>query len=124
MAEIVTVVNRTSKVLQGTRNGRHYDIQPGESAFPVNVAEAFRRQNIKMGSENPRTGEVTYLIGIKEHNHDCSPLEQAADAVERWDRTQLPAMKQNVEVVAGDNGIYSVRDVAQSLPLSSNFVKP
>lgn len=122
--EIVTVVNRTSKTLKGTWDGRHYDIPPGESAHPLVTAEAFRRQNIKMGSENPLTGEITYLISIKEHGHPCDPLEQATAAVERWDRSKLSGLKQNVDVVPGDNGIYSARDVQRSLPADSNFVKP
>jgi hypothetical protein len=120
--ETVTVVNRTSQILKGTWDGRHYDIPLGESVHPLDVAEAFRRQNIKMGSENPRTGEVVYLIGFKDR-HDCSPVEQTTNPVERWDRSKLPTMKQNVDVVPGDNGIYSVRDVATSLPSDTNFVK-
>lgn len=122
--ELVTVVNRTSKKLQGTWDGRHYDIQPGSSAHPRLVAEAFKRQNTKNGSENPRTGDITYLVGIKEDGDDCSPMEQDYNAVERWDRSTMPLKQQNVEIVPGDNGIFSARDVRRSLPLDSSFVKP
>ena len=111
--------------MKGTWDGRHYDILPGESAHPRLTAEAFKRQNIKTGSEDPRTGSVTYLVAIKDDGDDCSPMEQNIDPniVERWDRSKLPGPKRNVDVIAGDNGIYSVRDVATSLPSDSNFVK-
>lgn len=118
--ELLTIVNRTSKPLKGTWDGRHYTIQPGESAFPMVVAEAFKRQNPVMGSEDPRTGYVDYLIAIKDYKEDCSPVEQS-DAIERWDRKHIPG---NTEVVAGKTGVFSGRDVQSTLPLDSKFVKP
>lgn len=122
--QLLTIVNRTTKSLEGIWDGRHYAIPPGRSAFPVVQAEAFKRQNPVMGSEDPRTGEVQYLIGIEDQFDDCSPLEQS-DAIERWDRKNLGPGSQNVEVVAGRNGIYGARDVASGLPpgLSSKFEK-
>ena len=126
--QFVTLVNRTKDTLQGTWNGRHYDIMPGESHYPEAEAQAFRRQNIVMGSEDPRTGKITYKLGIREYGEPCSPLDPevlAGDkvSVERWDRTKLTGSKPS-EVVAGDNGIYSARQVAADLPFDSSFVKP
>lgn len=120
--ELVTVINRTSKPLKGTWDGRHYDLAPGAAAYPIIQAEAFKRQNIKMGSFDPRTGEEVFLIGIKDYGDDCSPVEQS-DAIERWDRSKLTGTRPT-EVVPGDNGIYSVKDVQSRQPVDSNFVKP
>ncbi len=121
MAEIVTVVNRTSKPVNGTWDGKPNTIKAhGKAAFPISVAEAFKRQNVVMGSEDPYTGSMEYLVGIEEQGDDLSPIEQTVK-ITRMNRAPL---KKNEEVVKGENGIYSVRDVAQSLPLDSAFVKP
>lgn len=120
--ELVTVVNRTSRNLEGVWDGKHYTIPPGASAFPIVQAEAFKRQNPVMGSEDPRLGVLTYLIGIVEDRDDCSPLEQT-DAIERWDRSKLAGARPT-EVVPGDNGLYSVRQLGGTLPSDSTFVKP
>jgi len=117
MARLVTVVNRTNEPLQGTWAGKPYDIPPGESTFSVIQAEAFRRQNPVMGSGDPRqteigmTGKMEYKLGIKEYGHPCDPISGKSQGVERWDRTKLVGARPS-EVVAGDNGIYSGRDVA------------
>ncbi len=119
--EIVTLINRTSKVLDGKWDGKPYRLQPhSKQAYPVLVAEAFKRQNVVMGSENPYTGEMDYLVGIEEQGDPITPIEQT-QVITRMDRKPLG---KNEEVVKGENGIYSVRDVAQSLPLDSSFVKP
>ena len=129
----VTVVNRTDSILTGTWNGIQYDIPPGEHYFPEDVAKAIRKQNIVMGSEDPRTGKVIYKVGIVEHKDPTAKLTDPdvaeAEAAfnkwgERWNRDKLTGAKPS-EVVAGDNGIYSARDVAAKLPFqNSNFVKP
>ena len=121
MAQLVTLVNRTSKPLQGTWDGFHTQIAPGKHSFPVFQAEAYRRQNPIMGSEDPRTGEMQYLVGIEEQGDDCTPIEQSK-AIERWDRS-LMSQSKPTEVVPGVTGIYSARDVAQTLPSDTNFVK-
>lgn len=123
--QVVTVVNRTSKNLEGTWDGRHYTIEPGKSSYPVVQAEAFKRQNPVMGSEDPRTLYTDYLIGIEEQKDDCSPIEQS-DSIERWDRKALGKQAQNVDIVPGKTGVYSARDVAASLPplSSTHFDKP
>lgn len=118
--EYVTIVNRTTKPLNGTWDGRHYTINPGKHEFPRNQADAFRRQNPVMGTGLFGDQDTQYLIGIIEDNDDCSPIEQSkAVSVIPESQYSLP-----VEVVHGKNGIHSVRDVSTSLPLDSNFVKP
>ena len=121
----VTLVNRSTKTLKGTWDGRHYDIAPGTHMFPEVQALKFKEQNPLMGSEDPYTLQKQYLMGIVELKDDCSPIEQS-DKVEIWDRSKMSASKQNVEVVHGD-GLYSQRrDGSAPLPVDghSNFTKP
>ena len=118
--EYVTAFNRTKKTLEGTWDGRHYKITPGKNEFPRAQADAFRRQNPIMGTGMFGDQDTQYLIGIVEDNDDCSPVEQSKEiSAYPMSRQSLP-----VEVISGKNGIYSGRDVAQSLPADSNFVKP
>lgn len=118
MSKFVTLVNRSSQVLQGTWDGKHYDIAPGKHSFPEIQAQKFKDQNPLMGSEDPRTLQRTSLIGIVEHGDDVTPLEQS-NSVERWDRK---AVGGNVEVIRGNGGLYSTEKHA-TLPFDSSFVK-
>lgn len=120
--QYVTVVNRTKKPLEGVWDGHRYAIPVGKSSHPAIVAEAAKRQNPVMGSEDPYTMEMDYLVGIEEYGDDCSPIEQSP-AIERFSRDKLVGAKET-EVVPGKTGIYSVRDVAASLSLDGNFVAP
>lgn len=119
----VTAVNRTSKVLTGTWDGRQYSVEPGRHQFPENVAKALKRQNPLMGSQDNRFLTMKYLVGIEDYGDDCSPIEQS-ESKELWDRNTLPPEKRNVEVRAGDNGIYSARDVASNQSPDTSFVMP
>lgn len=122
MAIFVTLVNRSSKTLTGTWDGKHYLMEPGRHSFPEYMAEKFKLQNPVMGSEDPRTLHTDYLMGIVEQNDDISPIEQS-DAIEKWDRSKVKTPTP-VEVVPGITGIYSRRDVAsEPLPLDSAFTK-
>lgn len=100
--EFVTVVNRTSKPLEGIWDGRRKSYPPGETPnVPLAIAEAVRRQNVLMGSADPYEMNVAeYLIGIPELKHDCSPIEQS-DEVERWDRTLVPGGRSAVTMKTG-----------------------
>ena len=127
--QFVTVVNRTSQTCIGTWNGRQYTFPPhSKSEHPKTRAIKFREQNPVMGSENPRTGSMVYKLGVVEMRDPCDPLSDAFLAqfdgsVEKWDRSLLTGAKPS-DVVPGDNGIYSARDVAGSLPMNSSFVDP
>jgi len=95
--DIVTVVNRTSKLLKATDNGRPYDLPPGETKLPRGVALRARFQNPVMGRGTPLeewSSKSEYLLGIVECGDDCSPIEQT-DAPQRWD----------TEMVSGSNAI-------------------
>lgn len=107
--ELVTVVNRSSKVVNGKWDGRPYAIAAnGKVALPVIVAEAIKRQNAVMGSEDPYSGDMEYLIAIVEQGDDQSPIEQT-QVITRMNRK---AMGKNDEVIKGDNGLYSTRQLA------------
>lgn len=116
--EFVTAINRSSKPLWATWDGKKYQVKPGKNAYPRIVAEAAKRQNPIMGSEDPYSGEMRYLIGIEEDGDDCSPAEQSTEITRRALRDQG-----EVEVVKGKNGLYA-NEVRSTLPLDSSFVKP
>ena len=128
--EIVTVVNRTSKALLGTHDGKPYDIPPGESHFPLFKARYFRYQNPVMGLGTPLedwSSKSEYLVAIKELGDDCSPTEQT-DAIQRWDTTLVNGA--NVEVIRPRGGGYKP-EVKQSVSLAygtadngTGFTKP
>lgn len=119
----IVVVNRTNQNLRGTWNGRQVDIEPGKHQFTEQEAEAYKRQNPVMGSENPMTGEIIWKLAIEEQGDDTSPLDVGVEAIERWDRTKLPGARPT-EVVPGDNGMYSLRQVQpDAIPLGVAFAK-
>lgn len=124
MSQYVTLVNRSSKTLRGVWDGRHYDIAPGKHSFPEIMAMKFRDQNPIMGSEDPRTLQCDYLMGIEELSDNCTPIEQT-DAPQRIDRGKTP--DKVVEVIQG-NGLYSpaMSDKPFSVGgvIESGFVKP
>jgi hypothetical protein len=120
--EFYTVVNRTGETLSATWDGRPYTLGPhAEGMFPELVALAFKRQNVKMGSLDPRTGKIEFLAGIKEKGDPITPTEQT-DAVEVWDREKLTGAKPS-EIVPGDNGLYATREWKREQPLDSNFTR-
>lgn len=108
--QYVKLVNRTGRKLKGTWDGKIYEIAPnGAYQFPLAVAQAIKRQNPIMGSEDPYNMTMDYLVGIEEEGDPIDALtdEQAfAKAVEKWDRTKLIGALPS-EVVAGKAGLYA-----------------
>jgi hypothetical protein len=100
----VTLVNRTSKILNGTWDGRSYNIHPGKNSFPETMAGKFKDQNPIMGSQDPYSLELQYLCGIEEDGDDCSPIEQS-DKIELMDRSRMRNAIP-VVVIQGE-GLYS-----------------
>ncbi len=90
------------------------------------MAVIFKSQNPIMGSDDPETGNLVYLIGIVDDGDDCSPIEQSEE-IELYNRKNRPQAVP-VMVVPGNVGMFSVRrsSVAGELPLDggSNFTKP
>jgi len=112
--EQLTVVNRISKSVKTTWDGKHYELGPyEEKIFSEDVAKAFKRWNIQMGSLDPRTGKIVTLVGIKELNDPCDRLEMEVlinpatgkPHIEVWDRAKLTGARPS-EIVPGDNGLY------------------
>lgn len=100
-------------------DGRRYPLEPhSKQAYPTLVAEAFKRQNPVMGSEDPYTGEIQYLVGVEEWGDPLSNLEQS-QAITKLNRAAWVATDEVVK--AKPTGTYEVR---QSLPLDSSFVTP
>jgi len=117
---IVTLVNRTSKTLHGTWDGKHYDLAPGKHAFPEFQAMKFKEQNPLMGSEDPYSLQKQYLLGIEDIGDDISPIEQS-DARELFDRKKLN-IRGPVTIVT-NGGLYQT-EAHSSLPLENAFVIP
>ena len=77
---------------------------------------------------NPQTGQIEFLIGIKEKGENCEPLTQeiiidtstGKPSVEIWDRSKLTGARPS-EVVAGDNGLYSMSDLKGRQSTDLNF---
>lgn len=111
--ELVTVVNRSSKPVRGTWDGKPEIIAPhAKSALPIIVAEAIKDQNVIMGSEDPITGDMQYLVGIVEYGDDISNTEQS-NAVTRMNRSARVGME---DVVKAQFPLRSRNEVAQTIP--------
>ncbi len=105
--DVVTVVNRSSKPVDATWDGRPYQIPAnGKVALPVIVAEAAKRQNVIMGSEDPYTGTMEYLVGIVEQGDDITPIEQS-HSITRMNRKEFAGTEQ---VVKSRGGMYTPAD--------------
>jgi hypothetical protein len=119
--ELVTVVNRTPRKLRATWDGKEYSIEPGESAHPIVIAEALKRANPIMGSDDPYTGCMQYLIGIKEQGDPTDPVEQS-DEIELYNRKALKNAVPIV-IVQGKAGLYA-DERHSNIGLNSIPVKP
>lgn len=100
--DVVTAVNRSSKMVEWRFNGISYRLQPHEEK-PMNLTYALYgiRRNPVMGTFDPAyEHQHTSLIGIKEMAdvYPCDPIEQS-DALESIDRSKLPEDRQGVEMV-------------------------
>lgn len=115
--EYVTLINRSSKTLNGTWDGRQYALKPGRHEFPRVQAEKFKAQNPVMGSEDRYTLEKQYLIGIVDDNDDITPIEQSNSVSLRQ-----PTTEEKI-VPARSVGLMSHERQA-SLPVDGAFVKP
>ena len=129
MYDLHTVVNRVNRPVKATWDGRHYELGPFETKqFPEEVATQFKRWNPQMGSLDPRTGRIVYLVGIKERNEPCDPLEKEvlidpatnAPFIEVWDRSKLTGAKPS-QIVPGDNGLYATQSWKSGQNVDANF---
>ena len=122
-SDIVTVVNRTSKPLKATWDGRPYDLPPGETMLPRIVAIAARFQNPIMGKGTPLEDwnvRSEYLVGIKEENDPIDPVEQT-EAPQRWDTVLVNGV--NIEFIKARAGYGPGQERLPAKP-DEGFVKP
>lgn len=72
----VTLVNRTSRVLNCRFDGEDIKIQPGETPnFPKIAVPYAKTQNVLKGSEHPYDPrQKTFLVAILGTKEDCSPI--------------------------------------------------
>lgn len=115
----VTLVNRSSKPLTGTWDGRQYTITPGKNSFPEAMAQKFKAQNPLMGSEDPKTLDRIYLCSIEDDGEDCTPIEQTASPT-LLDLSKLP----NLELIKTSAGGLYAHEKNSNIGLESTFVKP
>lgn len=92
----VTIVNRTKKPLEVVRNGEILTLQPGENPNIDFVWVRYaKNQHPVMGTEDPRfPGSIRSFIskvGVKGTKDPIDPIDDEGNAVERLDRTLLPA---------------------------------
>lgn len=120
-SEFVTLVNRSSHLIKGVWNGRHFDIKPGKHSYPLIAARAIKRQNPIMGTQGHEIYDVKYLVGIEELGDDCSPIEQT-DAVELMAPEVLHPGKKMTKV-KGVTGLYGRGSVTTQAPNSGGMVE-
>jgi len=113
---VVTLVNRTSKSLEMRFNGRSFVFKPGKNLTNAVYADRAKRTFPRMGTVDLMHPEVfEHLVGVEEWGDDCSPIEQS-DAIESFDRSKLPADRQQVDVIPTRN-LIPTEDRAGRLPL-------
>ena len=75
--QYVTLVNRSSKPVEGVWDGKATIIPPGESQHPMAEARAFQQQHPVMGSYDPYSGHCDYLLASEDFgDSDFEPIEQ------------------------------------------------
>jgi hypothetical protein len=123
MAQYVSLVNRSSKVLEGTWDGRSYKLTPGKHSFPEAMAVKFKEQNPIMGSLDPYSLDLDYLIGIEEHGDPLTPIEQSTKA-ELLDRSKMDSVAALAEVITTSVGRLYANEKSSALPGDNGFVTP
>jgi hypothetical protein len=123
--KLVTLVNRSSKTLEGLWDGHRFELTPGAHQFGELQAMKFKEQHPVMGTEDPYSLNKLYLLGIKEHGDDLTPIEQT-EAISLMDLSEK-IRSGELKIVKG-NGLYRQTDrtapLVTSGPVDSTFVKP
>lgn len=119
----VTLVNRSSKELIGTWNGKRTVIAPGKNSFPEIMAVKFKEQNPVMGTLDPYSMDRDYLCGIEEYNDPIDPIEQT-NKVELFDRKKMdPIAAKATELKTSVGRLYKSEQTSP-LPADNGFVSP
>lgn len=107
VGNIVCVVNRTPFILSYTKNGRDYNLDPGENWVNSDHVRFAKAQNPVRGSKDPQNLSFESLVGLKaakgeKQRDDISDIDAETLAMlpkETLDRSKLAADRQNgVEV--------------------------
>jgi len=124
------IVNRTGRDLKGTWDGKIYELKAhGAYQYPLAVCQAIKRQNPIMGSEDPYTMVMDYLVGIEEEGDVLTELtdqEAFPHEIERWNRKKLIGAP-DTTVIAGKNGLFAHEKnsaIPADGPATSGFVTP
>ena len=118
--EFLTVVNRTSRPLSCTWDGKQHTIPAkSKTSQPAIIARKLRNDNPIMGSDDPSTGQLQYLIGIEEEGDPITPIEQS-DEIELYNR-RLQAKAVPIMIIPGNTGgLYNIP--RSPLPADGQFV--
>ncbi len=121
--QYVNLVNRTSKNLTGTWDGRSYSLAPGKHSYPEAMAVKFKDQNPIMGSLDPYSQEREYLMGIEEYGDPIEPIEQSTKA-ELLDRSKMDSIAKTAEVLLTSVARLYPSEKAGAPATGSSFVSP
>ena len=129
----VTIVNRLSRPVKCTWEGRHMEFAPGKHSVPEQVALAARQQNPIYGTEvdGPYMPDFQHYVGIPDAPY-FDPVDSISESQEK-ELFNLQALRGAIPVKLVDNiqlvpGFRSIQ--AQSSPLisggptTSGFVDP
>ncbi len=98
--DIICLVNRTSRNLSVTKDGRQIVLKPGENHINSDLVRFAKRQNPVMGSQDPyNPAQCDYLVGVKGTHDDIYPIpDEVLDALprERIDRSLMPLKDRDV----------------------------
>jgi len=94
--DFVTIYNRTSRPLEYQMDGRIYPLAPGPNERPWEHVRYAKNQNPLMGSADPFSTQVGYLVGarwkvggVEEGKDPIDPIEQSS-AIELLDHGDNP----------------------------------
>jgi hypothetical protein len=115
IGSIVTIVNRTTRILKVTKNGLDMSLPPGETHVTSDWVRFAKQQNPVPGTGNPFTLEFESLVGVKGTKDDISPISDDilnALPAERLDRSMLDpklqrADEQAVRFPTGRVGVHN-----------------
>jgi len=134
-ANYVTIVNRSSKPVQATWDGKQFSLAPGKHEVPLIVAEAIKRQNPVMGTGGHEIWDgQQYLVGIVNHGDPTDPIEQSdSEELVAKDVFELERAGKQIKKIKGVPGLYGRGAVAQApairgggsvLSVESEFERP
>jgi hypothetical protein len=121
--DVVTLVNRTKRVLNVRFDGKDADIQPGENpGFPRVAVPFAKAQNPLMGSENPyNPTSFQSLVGVKDTKDPITPIDNDPKNVQRVDRKKIVGRYNAKNTREVDAGGFSAYDAA--VPQTENSIE-